>query len=107
MLAEKRELDARVEALEGAERSQALATIRELMTQFDIGIDEILVRRGPKKPGVAPVKYRDPESGATWSGRGREPRWIDCRNGEAFAVQSRRSEPGADRHVVTSLRSTA
>ncbi|KWA84203.1 hypothetical protein WL29_22850 [Burkholderia ubonensis] len=34
-----------------------------------------------KKPSKAkgkkvPIKYRDPESGATWTGRGRAPAWI-------------------------------
>lgn len=32
-------------------------------------------KRGPKKAGVK-VKYRDPKSGETWSGRGRMARWL-------------------------------
>lgn len=32
-------------------------------------------KRGPKK-GVAKIKYRDPKSGETWSGRGRMARWL-------------------------------
>ncbi|WP_407639186.1 H-NS family nucleoid-associated regulatory protein [Caballeronia mineralivorans] len=30
--------------------------------------------------------YRDPESGATWSGMGREPGWIKGKDRAAFVV---------------------
>lgn len=34
-------------------------------------------RRGPgKKQKASAVKYRDPASGKTWSGRGRKPNWV-------------------------------
>lgn len=35
-------------------------------------------KRGPEKSkkGAARVKYRDPKSGETWSGRGRMARWL-------------------------------
>lgn len=34
-----------------------------------------VAKRGRKK-GSAKVKYRDPKSGETWSGRGRMARWL-------------------------------
>lgn len=37
------------------------------MTQFDIVVDELVVKRGPRKTGPLPAKYRDPESGASGS----------------------------------------
>ncbi len=43
-------------------------------------LSEGTARRGrpPKihKGGTLPPKYRDPESGATWAGRGAQPRWL-------------------------------
>ena len=33
------------------------------------------------------AKFRDPETGKTWSGRGREPTWIKGKNREEFKVQ--------------------
>ena len=32
-------------------------------------------------------KFRDPQSGATWSGRGREPAWLKGKNRQDFAVK--------------------
>jgi DNA-binding protein H-NS len=44
---------------------------------------------GPRMPlrvGSASVRYRDPASGATWSGRGRAPKWIAGKDRSAFVV---------------------
>lgn len=47
---------------------------------------------GPKKVSKAkgkkvPAKYRDPESGATWTGRGRAPAWIaEAADRDAFLI---------------------
>ena len=43
------------------------------------------VRRGTGDKVAA--KFRDPETGKTWSGRGREPTWIKGKNREEFKVQ--------------------
>lgn len=34
------------------------------------------VQRRPDSRSVVAPKYRNPESGETWSGRGRAPRWL-------------------------------
>lgn len=39
---------------------------------------------GPRR--VIPPKYRDPESGATWSGRARPPAWIKDRDRNQFLI---------------------
>jgi len=85
LLAEKLELDARIASVLDVERGKAIATIRDLMAQFDIGADE-LVSKIDSRRGPQPAKYRDPESGATWSGRGREPSWLVGKDREAFAI---------------------
>jgi DNA-binding protein H-NS len=50
--------------------------------------------RQPQKgtPASLPAKYRDPETGATWSGRGRTPKWLvlaeeQGRSREEFAAK--------------------
>ena len=39
------------------------------------GHTAVPTKRGPKK-AAAKIKYRDPKSGETWSGRGRMARWL-------------------------------
>lgn len=41
----------------------------------------------PKATAVKyPPKYRDPETGRTWSGRGRMPRWIQDMDRTGFLI---------------------
>ena len=54
--------------------------------------EKIDIRKcGKKKSGTvrAPLapKYRNPETGETWSGRGKAPRWIDPSNKEKFLIK--------------------
>ncbi|WDD96275.1 H-NS histone family protein [Burkholderia sp. FERM BP-3421] len=70
--------------------SVVIAELRAAILEFGITPDDVfgarakLVRRSTR--GRAIQKYRDPLSGATWSGRGRVPRWIAGRNREDFLI---------------------
>lgn len=93
LMAQKAELEARIAEARKAEITAALNKIRELATEFNLGSDEILQALGHSRAAAAsrtrkPVapKYRNPETGATWSGRGREPAWLAGRNREDFAI---------------------
>ncbi len=90
-----RKLQARAQTLREKDRKPALAAIVQQMKTHEISTSEIAeafekssgARRGPARDkeasagvgrarkAVAP-KYRNPETGATWTGRGRTPRWI-------------------------------
>ncbi|WP_321898906.1 H-NS histone family protein [Paraburkholderia heleia] len=67
-----------------------LADIRAKVAEFGYTQQDIFgSRRGRSglSRGAAPPKYRDPASGATWSGRGRAPNWIkDARNRDRFLI---------------------
>ena len=47
----------------------------ENRAQEDLGRGRAVARKGHGK-GALPAKYRDPKSGATWSGRGPAPAWL-------------------------------
>lgn len=82
------ELQALAEEARRKELDEARAKIRQLMQAHGIAADEL--NETPKKSSkvqksVAP-KYRDPETGKTWSGRGRAPTWLKGRNKEEFVI---------------------
>ena len=62
------------------EVKDAIAAIRAQMDLYGITAADLGgVGKTPKTPSTAspvPAKYRDPDSGKTWSGRGRAPLWI-------------------------------
>jgi DNA-binding protein H-NS len=66
-------------------RAEQSANVEELRTKADsIGYSVVLQKTVPKKPVGAKLgskksrpKYRNPETGETWSGIGRRPFWIE------------------------------
>ncbi|MNL01419.1 H-NS histone family protein [compost metagenome] len=84
-------LQRRADTLRINHKASALQKILRQMHEFQISPEEIqaayaknrparakrrdVQRRSDSRSVVAP-KYRNPESGETWSGRGRAPRWL-------------------------------
>jgi DNA-binding protein H-NS len=92
-------LKAKADALLAKQSSGVIEKIRELMathglTTADIESHAAGKQRATKavvktmsKGSVAAVKYRDPKTGATWSGHGRAPGWIaSAKNRDKFLV---------------------
>ncbi|MBB5429708.1 DNA-binding protein H-NS [Paraburkholderia atlantica] len=94
------ELNAEIETARAAEVEQAIADCRALidlyeLTASDLGFvktQTVPANRGTrtfraKAPRAAiPPIYRDPKTGATWSGRGRVPRWMDGQDRADFLI---------------------
>ena len=99
-------LQRRADTLRINHRASALQKILRQMHEFLISPEDIQIAYAQNRPArakrldvqrrrdsrsvVAP-KYRNPESGETWSGRGRAPRWLTSaekagRNRDDFRV---------------------
>jgi DNA-binding protein H-NS len=91
LLAQKLELDAQLKQLREAERGEVIAEIRQKMVDYEITVEDLVdtkAKRGAKRSGPVPAKYRDPQSGSTWSGRGKAPRWIkDAADRDLFLMK--------------------
>ena len=72
-------LEQQIKEVKRASRKEAMDAIKEQMELHDITAED-LANKGKKADGtvrkVAP-KYQDPVSGATWTGRGKSPKWFD------------------------------
>lgn len=87
------QLKQQAEAVRKEEVQSAIAQIRQLMADFNLSIDDIQGGkvRTRKVKAVGNAKYRNPETGQTWSGRGRQPQWIIAaeeagKNRDEFAI---------------------
>lgn len=82
-------LEAEQRAQERQHRADVLRAMKDLLVQHGFKPAELSAVRSGKATGgrthVAP-QYRDPATGATWSGRGTEPAWLKGRDREAFKV---------------------
>lgn len=72
-------LDAEIARLQSTARAEAIAQVKELMAQFELNVSDLAVSEGAKtkrKSGTVAAKYRDANTGNTWSGRGLQPKWL-------------------------------
>ncbi|MDY7511413.1 H-NS histone family protein [Ralstonia wenshanensis] len=89
LLAQKAKLEEQLESARAKELEAVIQQVRQIVVEYDLTAGDIGLapRRGrgiAKKMPVAP-KYRDPKTGATWSGRGRAPAWIG-KNRDRFLI---------------------
>lgn len=84
------ELERQAEEMRRSEREGAVGKIRELMKDYGLtlqDLDSSSKKRGSKERSHVPVKYRDPATGATWTGRGRAPLWLNGRSKNDFLIK--------------------
>ena len=88
--AEREKLDAEIKAKQDAQKASVIAQIKTVVDTYSIPVDELVEALGglkSKRKGIkAKQKFRDPASGATWSGRGKEPAWIKGQNRDDFLI---------------------
>ncbi|TCG01054.1 hypothetical protein BZM26_09885 [Paraburkholderia strydomiana] len=74
-------LDREIEIALAKEKAEAIREIQARMKEWHIPLHDLQEAPGRRQPkvrqtGAQEPKYRDPSSGATWSGRGRAPGWM-------------------------------
>jgi DNA-binding protein H-NS len=86
------DLQAQAARVKEEEKEQAIAMARTMISAYgitakDLGLDKMVkAKSGPKVGNKIAAKYRDPQSGATWSGRGKTPRWINGADRSQYAI---------------------
>ena len=90
LLQKRQDLDKQIAAAKEPGFAVAITDVRQLISHFGVTATDLeIVPRGEnletKRP-VGATKYRDPESGSTWSGRGKAPRWIAGKNRDDFLI---------------------
>ena len=87
---EREKLDAEIKAKQDAQKASVIAQIKTVVDTYSIPVDELVEALGglkSKRKGIkAKQKFRDPASGVTWSGRGKEPAWIKGQNRDDFLI---------------------
>ncbi|MBN3770838.1 MULTISPECIES: H-NS histone family protein [Burkholderia] len=86
------ELMKRVEEARLAELEVVIQEVRNRVAEYGLTASQIFGRpggtgkRGARGTASVP-RYRDPKTGATWNGRGREPGWIKGGRRERFLIE--------------------
>lgn len=86
LLAQRESLDRQIAKAKREERSAMIRRILDSMPAYSISVADLGIAARGKRRQPADVRYRDPDSGATWTGRGKPPRWIAGRDREEFRI---------------------
>ena len=91
LIEQRAALEAQIEAARKSEIADAVAKVRALVAEYGLTADDVFggaKKRGPKAVtgGKVAAKYRDPATGATWTGRGKAPKWIDGKDRAQFVI---------------------
>lgn len=84
------ELQEQAEAARATELSQAKAKIAEIMKEYGLTIGDlggVSKAKSTKLREPVAIKYKDPASGATWTGRGRAPLWLNGKNKDDYLIK--------------------
>jgi len=88
LLQQREALEQQIEQARKAELGEAVAKVRALVSEYALTQDDVFPSAKPKvaRQSVAP-KYRDPATGATWTGRGKAPKWIEGNDRTQFEIK--------------------
>ena len=84
LLAQREALEAQIQTARKQEVSDVIAKIRGLVQDYDLTADDIFTAR--RAPSTVAPKFRNPETGDTWTGRGKPPAWIKDKDRAQFAI---------------------
>jgi DNA-binding protein H-NS len=88
LLKQREELEAKIAEARNAEVASAIAQVRQLVLDYSLTERDVFggVRTSSAKGSTVAPKYKDPVTGATWTGRGKPPRWIADKEREQFLI---------------------
>ncbi len=89
LVRKRAELEAQIEVARQAEVAKVIEQLQATIAEYGLTASDIWAT-GPKKQGggkvVMAAKYLNPQTGQTWSGRGRAPLWIG-KNRDRFLIE--------------------
>lgn len=89
LIAQRDHLERKILEARQSEIKQAVAQVRTIVNQFNLSVEDVFGAgkvRAPRVGAKVEPKYRDPETGATWTGRGKAPKWIEGKDRNQFVI---------------------
>ena len=90
LLAQREALDNQIDQARQGELADAVMRVRQLVEEYGLTQTDVFgsSRKGRAQQAGRKVaaKYRNPETNETWTGRGRQPKWIHGKNLQDFLI---------------------
>lgn len=91
LLEQREQLENQIKEVRSKELADAIEKVRSMVAEFSLSEEDVFPpargkRQGTSGSKVAP-KYKNPQTGETWTGRGKAPKWIAKEDDRAkFAI---------------------
>jgi DNA-binding protein H-NS len=90
LLKQREELEKQIQDARKRELTDAVNKVRALIAEHGLKAEDVFApARGTRSNGagskVAP-KYKNPQTGETWTGRGKAPKWIQDQDRSKFEI---------------------
>ena len=87
LIAQKDAIEKQIKAVRETEIKNAIAEAKEIIARYDLTEKDLFGKMAVVKlASKVAVKYKNPQTGETWTGRGRSPKWLEGKKKEDFAV---------------------
>ena len=91
LLQQKAALESQIAQAQAEHKAEGIAKAQALIAEYGLTTADVFPPAGQTKPGAKPgsvgvAKYRDPVTGATWTGRGKNPNWILGKDRSTFLI---------------------
>jgi DNA-binding protein H-NS len=89
LLQQREALELQIVQARQREIGQAVSQVRALVAEFGLTAQDVFpagkIRTATTGNKVAP-KYSDPDTGKTWTGRGKAPKWIEGQDRAKYLI---------------------
>ena len=89
LVSQRAELERKIQEARARQLESTIKDIQARIAQYGLVPSDVFPEYNfsrRRKESTAPPKYRDPATGATWTGRGKAPAWIVDKDREQFAI---------------------
>ena len=90
LLAKREELEKQIQEARTREISEAVTKVRSLIQEYGLSASDVFPPARSAARGSAgskvPPKYKNPQTGETWTGRGKAPKWIQDQDRSKFEI---------------------
>ena len=91
LLKQREELEKKIQDVRQRELTDAVAKVRALVEEYGLSTSDIFpTSRSTRSSATAgakvAAKYKNPQTGETWTGRGKAPKWIQDQDRSQFEI---------------------
>jgi DNA-binding protein H-NS len=92
LLKQKEEIEKAIIEEKERRRFEGIEKAKAIIEEYDLEMNDVFPNRVTKSksldstPNKVAPKYRNPENGSTWTGRGKEPSWIAGKDRALFLI---------------------